>query len=834
MIKRAIVISVVAILLIVVLVALSPFMFRKKIERRALNRINQSVDAVVAYDKFTLSIFRSFPDFTASFHGLSVIGKEPFAGDTLVSFGKLSATVDIKSVLSGGAVAVKSVMLSNGFVNIIYNEIGKPNWDIASVNTSSSEARITNEVKKQALELQLAYVGVEECRLRYADYAHELFLTTNHLNGHFSGETEGWKMNFDIVAQSDEITLEYDSTIYLNNAKMDIKTSLEANLDTWDFRFLSDKTMLNGIPLTLNGGFSMPTDTISFNLDFTMPNLTLANLIGLLPDEHKGKAEGYNTMGNLRFEGKIVGNYINETYPSVDIVAELKNGEMQYQGLPEAIKIGSALLNIRMPEGPIDNLEVDLNQLSCNIAGNNILAKAYLRNLFGDMLMDVSLNGKVNLESLKQAIPFEKMELKGDVVANVQLKLNVSHMEQNRYDLFQTSGNLEMKNLFVKNETVPQGVKISQALVVMKNEMVEIKGLEGTLGNSDFALAGTLQNPIRYFMANDILTGRFQLRSKRLDINEFFAKESAKAPNTIRPDEGLPVDSTKKEEPLVFPKNVNLVFASTIDQVLYNKMDIRNFEGNIQLNNQELILQGMRMEMMKGVLTMHGKIVADGRPNPDVQVSLGIKQFDMPTAFSQIDMVQKFLPLAANSEGRFSSTLNLTSKLGMNLKMILQSITAGGNFSSHNMRLTKTEPLNQLASVIQTNKLNDLSVKDFTAAFQIADGNLKLNPFKTEIAKQPTTMHGTYNMGGTLDFRVDASIDKEILATKIQEMISMVPGSQRIKRIDIGLDISGASKKPTVKFDEQLIVKQVKDQIRQSSPQEMQDAAKKLLQQFLK
>jgi hypothetical protein len=50
----------------------------------------------------------------------------------------------------------------------------------------------------------------------------------------------------------------------------------------------------------------------------------------------------------------------------------------------------------------------------------------------------------------------------------------------------------------------------------------------------------------------------------------------------------------------------------------------------------------------------------------------------------------------------------------------------------------------------------------------------------------------------------------------------------------VGLDIKGDSKKPTVKVDEGLILKQVKDQIKQSSPQEIQDAAKKLLQQFLK
>jgi hypothetical protein len=832
--KKTVLISVGAILLLIVLVISSPFLFRKKIERLALNQINQSVDAVVAYNKFTLSIFKSFPDFTATFHNLSVIGMEPFAGDTLVAFGKISATVDIKTVFSGGAVAIKSVVLSNGLVNIVYNEAGLPNWNIAPIDTTETSNVITETTDKKALELHLTNVKVEECQFRYSDYAYKLFLTTNHLNGHFAGNTEGWKMNFDIMAQSDEVVFEYDSIKYLNKARVAIQTAMEANLDTWDFRFLTDRTLLNGIPLTLMGGFSMPTDTIAFNLDFSMPGVTMVNLLALLPDDYKKLTDGCKTEGDLRIEGNVKGNYINETFPSINLLAELTNGKLQYPGLPESVNIGNALLRVRMPEGPIDSLEVDLDRISCSVAGNTVAASAYIRNLFGDMLMDVSLNGKVNLESLKQAVPLDKMELKGNVLADIHLKGNSSHLAQNRYDLFKTHGNIDFDNLFVKNETLPQGVFIRNASVLMINERVEIKGLTGNLGASDFALSGILNNPIKYFMNKGSLSGKFQLRSNRLDMNEFFANKPAKAPNTIHPNEGLPADSVKKEEPLVLPKNIDMVFTSSVNRVLYNSMDIRNFEGDLLLNNQTLILQGLKMEMLEGVLTMQGSVVADGRPNPDVQLALVIRQFDLPTAFNQIDLVKKFIPIAENSEGSFSTTLNLTSKLGANLKMILQDLTATGSFSSHNMRLTKPEPLNQLTSVIQTQKLNDLTVKDFTAAFQIVDGNLKLNPFKTEIARQPASISGTYNLGGKLDFRVDATLEKEILSTKIQDMIAFVPGSQKVKKVDVGLDIKGDSKKPTVKVDEGLILKQVKDQIKQSSPQEIQDAAKKLLQQFLK
>jgi hypothetical protein len=86
-----------------------------------------------------------------------------------------------------------------------------------------------------------------------------------------------------------------------------------------------------------------------------------------------------------------------------------------------------------------------------------------------------------------------------------------------------------------------------------------------------------------------------------------------------------------------------------------------------------------------------------------------------------------------------------------------------------------------------------------------------------------------YNLAGTLDFRVDATLDKDILSRDIQNMIAYIPGHQNVKKVDVGLDITGQAKKPDVKVDYDKIKKQVLEQVKNSSKEDLEDAAKKLL-----
>ena len=132
--KKIILIVIGVFLLLIGLLLATPFMFKGRIERVALERVNQSVEAVVRYDNFSLSLLRSFPDFHASFKGLTITGKSNFTNDTLIYLGKLSATIDLKSV-SKVCIQVKTIRIEQSKI-ISWSMLKECNWDIAPKTTA--------------------------------------------------------------------------------------------------------------------------------------------------------------------------------------------------------------------------------------------------------------------------------------------------------------------------------------------------------------------------------------------------------------------------------------------------------------------------------------------------------------------------------------------------------------------------------------------------------------------------------------------------------------------------------------------------------------------------
>jgi len=645
-------------------------------------------------------------------------------------------------------------------------------------------------------------------------------------------------MSTQLVAalQARSLTYALDSIKYLSGHPIGLNTKLDANFDQWLFTFLTDQTRLNGIPVDVNGSVRLPDDSLVFTIDFMVPKLTFAEMIALIPDDYRSYTQGLNATGNIDCSGSIKGAMTGNQYPAIDIKMGLKNGVVQYEGLPEKVVVEAADLQVFLPEGPLEGLELKLERLNASIADHPFTLSTIAKNLFGDMQIDAAFQGKIDLARLPDALPLKIPEIKGMLNSDFAVSGKMSDLEQNRFDRFLSKGKVSISQLYLEHKSLPGALSVNQALVTLNNENLTISGFEGKIGESDFLLTGRIENPLKYFLLHSELNGYFELSSRYLDLNAFTQTTTDKKDQAITAQPTEKADSVSVKEPKVqeLPKNVSLTFVSRIGQLRFNELDIRNFNGTIRLHKQRLTLEGTKMELLKGSLSLEGSVLADGRAHPDAELLLNIKDFDLPQSFQQLELVKKYLPLARNGQGSFSSVLTLKSAVSKDWKIILEAITASGNLSTRDVRLERPQAIDQLQSLIQTQKIKDLSVKDFAAGFSIRDGNLIISPFKTELAQQPVTLGGTFNLAGKIDLRIDATLNRDLWAPGIEQLVSFIPGHQRVTKVDIGIDLKGDAKKPEVNFDKELITKQVLNQVKSSSPKEMEDAAKKLINRFLK
>ncbi len=84
----------------------------------------------VDWSRFSLSLFRGFPDLSVNLHQVSVVGLEKFEGDTLAGLERFEFRVNPFSAIRKD-IQVKSILLDRPLINGIVLEDGSANWDIA-------------------------------------------------------------------------------------------------------------------------------------------------------------------------------------------------------------------------------------------------------------------------------------------------------------------------------------------------------------------------------------------------------------------------------------------------------------------------------------------------------------------------------------------------------------------------------------------------------------------------------------------------------------------------------------------------------------------------------
>ena len=124
-------ISGISLLVLLVLIIATPFLFRDKIFGKVQEELNKSLYATIQIESFSLSMFSTFPNFKLGLTNLSIAGKDDFKGDTLIKAGQIDVVVDLMSVIKGDQIEIRKIHLENANIYLLVNAAGKANWDIA-------------------------------------------------------------------------------------------------------------------------------------------------------------------------------------------------------------------------------------------------------------------------------------------------------------------------------------------------------------------------------------------------------------------------------------------------------------------------------------------------------------------------------------------------------------------------------------------------------------------------------------------------------------------------------------------------------------------------------
>ncbi|MGO4772173.1 AsmA-like C-terminal region-containing protein [Flavobacterium sp. W22_SRS_FK3] len=811
------ILKITGILLVVFIAALFaiPYFFKDQIKAKIAEAINESVDAKVSFADADLSLFKNFPNANVSIEKLVIINKAPFEGDTLVSLGELDLKMSIKELFKGKEepLSIEGISSKNGLINIIFNKDGLGNFDIALKDKKET----AKEEKSEPLSLKIQNYKIENFTFRYIDQGSKIKMVIDSLNHEGTGDFTNSQLDLTTKSTA-KVSLDMDKMNYLKNVKLTLDAVLGIDLEKSKYTFKENKALINQLPLEFDGFIQMVEAGQIYDLKFKTPTSSFTNFLGLIPSAYASGLDGVKTTGDFTIIGFAKGELTETTVPKFNIAIASNNSSFQYPNLPKSVQnivIDTKIIN---ETGILNDTYVNLDKLSFRIDQDVFSAKANVKNITVNPMVDAALKGTVNLANLSKAYPI-KMDtpLAGILKADVTTQFDMASVEKSQYENIKNAGTMSLSGFKYTDEN-NKSMNISTALVEFNPSRINLKQFNATTGKSDISINGVLENFYGFMFKKQELKGNFNMSSNQLAVDDFMTSgEPAKTTGATGEAKTETKTAAKPAEAMKIPAFLNCTLNAKATTVLYDNLKLKDVSGKLIIKDEKALLENFKTSIFGGTIGLTGAVSTKEKV-PTFDMNLGFNQVDIAQTFTQLDMMKKIAPIAGIINGKLNSTIKLNGNLDANeLTPDLKSITGDlfGQLLSTTVNAKNSNLLSALGSKVSFIDVNKLNLNDLKMALTFEDGKVNVKPFDIKYQDIKATIGGTHGFDQTMNYNIKLDVPAKYLGSEANAFLAkMSPAdAAKLENIPISGMITGNFSNPKVAIDTKTAVSNLTTQV---------------------
>ncbi len=557
----------------------------------------------------------------------------------------------------------------------------------------------------------------------------------------------------------------------MNNVGITLDAILGIDLEKSKYEFKDNKALINQLPLEFNGFIQMVEAGQTYDLTFKTPTSDFKNFLGLVPAAYSGDINKVKTTGQFSVDGKVKGNLTETTIPAFDVKIASKNASFQYPDLPKSVKNIVIDTHIINESGAMNDTYVNLHQLSFAIDQDVFNAKAIVKNIATNALVDAELKGVINLANVTKAYPVKlDKPLTGILKADVETKFDMQSVEKSQYQNIQNSGTVSLTRFNYEGPEMAKPFKINQANVAFNPNHIHLSKFDAKTGSSDIQVNGTLDNFYGFLFKNQILKGKFNMNSTKLVVSDFMA------PTTTTTEEGK-----KTTEAVKIPSFLDCSITAKAGTVVYDNLNLKDVSGNMIIRDEAVMLNNLKMGVFGGNIGLTGTVSTKGN-TPRFDMDLGLNAVNIAESFTQLDMLKSIAPIAGVINGKLNSTIKLSGNLQNDMTPNLKTISGDlfGQLLSTTINEKNSAMLTALSSNMKFIDLNKLNLNDVKAALSFKDGKVNVKPFDIKYQDITVNVGGSHGFDQTMNYNLKFDVPVKYLGKDVTNLLAkLTPADQK-------------------------------------------------------
>ncbi len=337
---------------------------------------------------------------------------------------------------------------------------------------------------------------------------------------------------------------------------------------------------------------------------------------------------------------------------------------------------------------------------------------------------------------------------------------------------------------------------------------------EMKIGKVDLQADGTVENVFGYLFDEEVLTGRLNLYSDYMNLNQFMS-ESGEATEPQAAKE-VPADVSEVEsdlEPMQIPGNIDLTFTAKFKRMIYDVYDLKNMYAEARVYKHILDISTLRADGFGGAMAMHGLYNTQNPEKPKFEFSYDVKKLDIQAIAKTVGLAKRFVPILESVYGKFNSNFKIEGDLDKNLYPDLSTLAVDGLLKTYDAIVKKSTSLNSLSQQLKIPEIKTLELTNTTNFFHIKDGKFIIDPASHKIKGMDIIFGGAHGLDNSMDYDIKMRVPRSLLnKTKAGQTANNLANTglgalsgqasklgikiEQSEFVNLGIDVGGTVKKP--------------------------------------
>ncbi len=515
--------------------------------------------------------------------------------------------------------------------------------------------------------------------------------------------------------------------------------------------------------------------------------------------------------GSIRLSGSANGRVNDPENAAFDLDVQLSNGYLAWHELGQAIDRLTA-------QAKITHRDVTISEASVRSGSNRFSMSGSIREYMEENAsFDLRINGLLALGEMNAYYPLEDefgLVMDGRVNANARLRGRIDDLEGIRLD-----GNVTAENISMNSPDLMLPLSDLNGELVFRGNDLETRDVRFLFGESDYHLSGSVRNykSLMYEPGEAdpaVFSGRF--RSEFFNADEFMDFEELPEPEPF--EAWLP--------------NLSGSLNVDIKRMQFFAMEATDIRGTVEMSPNHIGSDNARLAMYGG--TMDGRFRWDVFSVDRTGVTFAGNLVDMRVEqlFDDFDLGGRS-QLAEHVEANINLSTDFYAEFDEYLEMDMMRLRASGDFGMDEARISEHPTQVGVANLLGLSELRDLSLDQWTANYDIADGVMTLEDFNLTSRDLGLNLSGTHNLiDDRLDYRAEVVLPRawaERLGDRLPRQGVDALTREEDGKLVLPVTIRGTSESPRPGFDDSAIRERIEEHLRERAVEEGRDVIEGVL-----